>query len=271
VRVTALRTSDVLNAGWAETTVAPGATATVNVALGNAVYAFARMPLPAADGFVYKVECDGSIAAGGTSDNRLPSPYSTKSYAMTIDGIAPGCRRSLLLESNRQQVVAGPESDGQVTVTRKTFVPATGSFVRMVDSVTNPTAADIIVTMAVTATLSSSTSTRVVVAPAPSAPYAVTDGGGRPALAHVFGGGGALVSPSATHVASGDSQLSYRWTVTIPAGQTISVMHFSAQRDATDSAGAIAIAHALSTLDVSDALAGLTNEELARIINFRVP
>ena len=271
VRVTALRTSDVLNAGWAETTVAPGATVTVDVALGNAVYAFARMPLPAADGFIYKVECDGSIAAGGTSDNRLPSPYSAKSYAMTIDGVAPGCRRSLLLEDNRQQVVAGPESDGQVTVIRKTFVPAAGSFVRMVDSVTNPTGADITVTMVVTATLPSSTSTHVVVAPGPSTPYAVTDGGGKPALAHVFGGDSALVSPSATHVATGDSSLSYRWTVTIPAGQTISVMHFSAQRDVADSAGATATAQALSALTVPDALTGLTNEERARIINFRVP
>jgi len=270
VRVTALRTSDVLNAGAAETTLAPGATVTLDVALGNAVYAFARMPLPSADGFIYKVECDGSIAAGGTADGRLSSPYSAKSYAMSIDGVGPGCRRSLLLEDNRQEVVAGPESDGQVTVTRKTFVPAAGSFVRMIDSVTNPTAADITVTMVVTATLPSSTSTRVVVAPGPSTPYAVTDGGGKPALAHVFGDGKSLL-PSATHVAAGDSQLSYRWTVTIPAGQTISVMHFSAQRDVADSAGATAAAQALSALTVPDALAGLTNDERARIINFRVP
>jgi hypothetical protein len=190
---------------------------------------------------------------------------------MTIDGAAPVCRVSLLLEDNRQQVVAGPESDGRVTVTRKTFVPASGSFVRMVDSVTNPTASDVTITMLVTATLPSSTSTHVVVAPAAASPYAVTDGGGRPALAHVFGGNGAAVSPSAVHVADGDSRLSYGWTVTIPAGQTISVMHFSEQHDVSDSAGAAAAAQALSALTVPDALAGLTNEERARIINFRVP
>src|SRR6185503_15625130 len=112
----------------------------------------------------------------------------------------PVCRVSMLLEDNRQQVVAGPESDGRVTVTRKTFVPANGSFVRMVDSVTNPTASDVTITMLVTA-----------------------------ALPHVFGGSGAAVSPSAVHVADGDSRLSYGWTVTIPAGQTISVMQFSEQ------------------------------------------
>jgi hypothetical protein len=271
LRVTALRTSDLLNAGVAEATLVAGGTVAVNVTLGNAVYAPARMPLPAVGGFVYKVECDGSIAAGGTTDGRLPSPYSSKSYAMTIDGAAPVCRVSLLLEDNRQQVVAGPESDGRVTVTRKTFVPASGSFVRMVDSVTNPTASDVTITMLVTATLPSSTSTHVVVAPAAASPYAVTDGGGRPALAHVFGGNGAAVSPSAVHVADGDSRLSYGWTVTIPAGQTISVMHFSEQHDVSDSAGAAAAAQALSALTVPDALAGLTNEERARIINFRVP
>jgi len=271
LRVTALRTSDALNAGAAEAMLDPGGTATVDVVFGNAVYAFAKMALPAVDAFVYKVECDGSIAAGGTSDSRLPSPYSGKSYAMTIDGVAPGCRRSLLLENNRQQVVAGPESDGQVSVTRKTFVPAAGSFVRMLDSVTNPSGRDITVTMVVTATLSSSTSTRVVVAPGPSTPYAVTDGGAKPDLAHVFGGDGALVSPSATHAATGDSQLSYRWTAMIRAGETISVMHFSAQRDAADSAGATATAQDLSLLNVPNALDGLTNEERARIINFRVP
>jgi hypothetical protein len=271
LRVTALRTSDLLNAGAAEATLDAGGTVVVNVTLGNAVYAPARMPLPAASGFVYKVECDGSIAAGGTIDGRLPSPYSSKSYSMTIDGAAPGCRVSLLLEDNRQQVVAGPESDGRVRVTRKTFVPAAGSFVRMVDSVTNPTASDITITMLVAATLPSSTSTHVVVAPAAASPYAVTDGGGKPALAHVFGGNGAAVSPSSVHVADGDSRLSYGWTVTIPAGQTISVMHFSEQHDVSDSAGAAAAAQALSALTVPDALAGLTNEERARIINFRVP
>jgi len=271
LRVTALRTSDLLNAGVAEATLTAAGTVVVNVTLGNAVYAPARMPLPAVGGFVYKVECDGSIAAGGTTDGRLPSPYSSKSYAMTIDGVAPVCRVSLLLEDNRQQVVAGPESDGRVTVTRKTFVPANGSFVRMVDSVTNPTASDVTITMLVAATLPSSTSTHVVVAPTAASLYAVTDGGGKPALAHVFGGNGAAVSPSAVHVADGDSRLSYGWTVTIPAGQTISVMHFSEQHDLTDSAGAAAAAQALSALTVPDALAGLTNEERARIINFRVP
>ena len=272
LRVTALLTSDLLNAGVAEATLDAGGTVAVNVTLGNAVYAPARLPLPAVGGFVYKLECDGSIAAGGTTDGRLLSPYSSKSYAMTIDGAAPICRVSLLVDNNRQQAVAGPESDGRVTVTRKTFVPASGSFVRMVDSVTNPTASDVTVTMLVTATLPSSTSTRVVVAPTAASLYAVTDGGGKPALAHVFGGNGAAaVSPSTVHVADGDSRLSYGWTVTIPAGQTISLMHFSEQHDLTDSAGATEAAKALSALTVPDALAGLTSEERARIINFRVP
>jgi len=143
--------------------------------------------------------------------------------------------------------------------------------VRMLDSVTNPTASDVTVTMVVAATLPSSTSTHVVVAPGPSTPYAVTDGGAKPALAHVFGGAGAAVSPSAVHVVDGDPRLSYAWTVTIPPGQTISVMHFSAQRDVADRAGAAATADALSMLTDVNALAGLTNEERARIINFRVP
>jgi carboxypeptidase family protein len=269
-RMTALRTSDLTNAGYAEATIDSNVRATADITLGNAVYAFAQMVLPAADGFVYKVACDASLAAGGTADGRLASPYSTSSYAMTIDGTAPNCRRSLLLEQNRQQVVAGAASAGSLTVTRKTFVPAGGSFVRFLDSVTNPTASEMTIVVEVAATLTSSTATHVVVAPGPTTPYAVTDGGAKPSVAHVFGDGVAL-SPSDVHLANGDAHVSYRWRVTIPAGQTVSLMHFSAQRGAGDQAGAVDAATALSALRLADALTGLTAEERAAIINFRVP
>jgi len=259
------------NAGIVDATLTAEASVSADVTLGNATYAYAQKALQTADGFVYRMACDGSLSAGGTADGRLSSPYSTFSYAMTIEGVAPSCRVSQAIEGDGQQLVAGPESDGGLTVTRKTFVASGGSFVRFLDSVTNPGASALTITMDVHATVASATSTHVAVAPGPATPYAVTDGGGRPSLAHVFGGDAAPIAPSATHVVEGNSDVSYRWTVTIPAGQTISVMHFSAQRDAADRAGAIAAAQALSALTAPDALAGLTAEERARIINFRVP
>ena len=113
-----------------------------------------------------------------------------------------------------------------------------------------------------------------VAAPGANTFYAVTDAGGaagQPVLAHVFGGAAASVAPGATHFAAGDGHSSYRWTLTIPSGSTVSLLHFAVQREATDQTGALAAAQALSALADADALTGLSSDERARIVNFVVP
>ena len=92
----------------------------------------------------------------------------------------------------------------------------------------------------------------------------------RPALGHVFGGLGAPVPVSSIHLQRLVAPTYYRWTVTIPAGASVTVMHFVLQRNPTDTAGAAAQAQALVDLTDPNALAGMTAEEKLRVVNFKL-
>jgi len=59
--------------------------------------------------------------------------------------------------------------------------------------------------------------------------------------------------------------------VTVPAGQTVILMHFGVQRDVTDDAGAVAQAQALVNLTDPNALTGMSAAEQSEVINFVVP
>ena len=270
---------DGLQAGFAETVVPVNGTATLDITFGNAAYPYSGLTLAGSDGFLYRPNCELSLSSGGTVDGRLISPYSA-AYTLSVGGVGTPCRFAWLLDVGGRQLTMGPVMTGALSVTRKLFVPSSGGFARYVDALTNRTAAAVTVDVEVAADLASADGTRVVAAPQANTFYAVTDNGGapdqpvQPVLAHVFGGAGAnvaSVAPSATHFAAGDGHISYRWTLTIPAGSTVSLMHFAVQRDATDQSGALAAAQALGALADADALAGLSPEERARIVNFVVP
>jgi hypothetical protein len=91
-----------------------------------------------------------------------------------------------------------------------------------------------------------------------------------PALAHVFANTTALVPVEAVFFQRLDGTSYYRWTVTIPAGESVTLMHFAVQRDPTDTAGAEAQAQALVNLSDANALLGMTAQDKARVVNFKI-
>ena len=141
--------------------------------------------------------------------------------------------------------------------------------------------------VAVTGFLGSGADNRVYAAPvyvAPSSPantyYAVTDANllcCTPALGYVFAGTNAPAPPASTRVVAGekayvdDANISAKWNLTVPPGQTVSLMHFVIQRDSADAAGAKAQAEALANLTDPNALFGMTDAEKAQVINFQIP
>jgi hypothetical protein len=172
----------------------------------------------------------------------------------------------------------GPSTTSAITVSRKLFVPPGGRFLRSLEIVTNSSAADLVVTVQISGNLGpSAAGSRTGVAPSETGEtYAVTyyfdpSSSAIPALAHVFAGPGARGGVSSSYFVTGDDNISYAWTVTIPAGQTRSLMHFAVQRDPTDGAGAGAQAEALVSLSDPDALSGMIAEERAAVLNFNVP
>jgi hypothetical protein len=270
-RVTANDPADFYAVGIADGTVAPAEVTVIDVTLGSAV----RFPfdLDGEDGFRYDVGCTGELGEGGTSDGRLDPAYEG-AYELHVNGRSLGCAAAGLLEDDGREVVVGPFGLGSLNVTRKVFVPATGGFARYLELLSNPTSVPVTVAVQVNSELDSGSRTRVVVSPAATGDtFAVTDQGGfccDPALAHVFGGPGAL-AVSATQFEDGEDDIFYRWEVTVPPGETVILMHFAVQREVSDTAGAQAEAEALVALSDVDALAGMSTEERDQVANFVLP
>jgi hypothetical protein len=207
------------------------------------------------------------MLGGGTVDGRLNDTY------LGAYNLFPGCSAVGGLDATARELRLGPAFAGGLSYTRRVYVPASGKFARYLDILTNtsPVALGI---PSLSGSLGSQANTRVVVSPATTnRTYAVTDSGGRcceSTLAHVFAGAGAR-APATAEFSDGTDFAGYRWNYMIPPGQTVILMHFTAQRDSNNAAGAIAQAVALATLTDPDALSGMSTEERSRVINFNVP
>jgi len=167
----------------------------------------------------------------------------------------------------------GPAGLGGIQVNRKLYSPASGGFVRYLDELTNPTANNLTVTVKVESSLSSYP--RVFTSPSTTGgTFAVVDNNGAccmPVLGFVFAGPNASTPVTATHFVDQDATVSYTWNVTVPAGQTVILMHFGVLRDVTDDAGVVAQARALVNLTDPNALTGMSAAEQSEVINFVVP
>jgi hypothetical protein len=233
------------------------------------------------DGFVYDPGCFGELQRGGTSDGRLIDAYAWGGYGLRVNGSGPwGASAATLEMDGRQIVYSSAEMSGVVTA-RKLFVPAAGGFARYLDTFTNPSSVSVTVTVKIESSLGGVV--HLLVDPATTGnTYAVTRADAttvplvgnapaiRPALAHVFGGPGAATPVSDVRFQWLIGPSFYQWQVTIPAGESVTLMHFAIQRDPTDTAGAIAQAQALVNLTDPNALAGMTAEEKARVVNFKL-
>jgi large repetitive protein len=242
----------------------------INVLLGNAVQT-GRVDLDGGDGFRYSFDCLGQLVGGGTADGRLRSPYS---YAYAPPSLFP-CLGGATVTNAGRQLGFGPVSAGAIVVSRSVFVPTSGKFARYLETLGNPSATPATVTFNINGVLDSGGQSRLLVAPSANANrYAVTgtDGGCCfPVTAHVFAGAGGSVSANTPVFQDLRSQFGYGWTVTIPAGQSVSLLHFAVQRDSSDAGGAGSQAQALVSLSDPDALAGLGAADRAKIVNFNLP
>jgi hypothetical protein len=272
VRVSGFDPTNAGLPGFAAGTLTPGATATIDVTLGTAVpFTF---NLDGADGFRYDVGCRGELIDGGRADRALADAYDS-AYFLRVNGPISSCLNVGRLEDDGREIVVGPAGAGGLSAVRKVFVPSAGGFARYLEVLTNPTDAPVTAAVEVRSGLGSDSFTRIVVDPsATTSTFAVTDADGiccRPVLAHVFGGPSARLSVGATQFANGNDLILYRWNVTIPAGQTVILMHFAVQRPIGDTAGAQAQAEALVNLTDSNALVGMSPAERSQVINFNVP
>jgi hypothetical protein len=259
--------SGVLGISQITTTLADS-TLTLNLALGNAVRL--GYNLTGSDTSIYDVGCDGSLVDGGFSGR---GDAYDGAYYLNVNGTGFPCLTSAAATTSNglRELVLGPKALGDLTVTRRIFVPTEGGYARYVEVLSNTSNSDLTVPVNIYSNLGSDSSTRLVVAPsASSGRYAITmDNGYDPALGHVFASSGAAITGSQAFNAPSDS-VNYNWTITVPAGGTVSLMHFAIQRNTLDSASVQVQAEALSTMTQPGMFNGLTANDKSSIKNFSV-
>ncbi len=231
--------------------------------------------LIAGDGFRYDIDCRGRLISGGNGSG-LSFPYNS-AYRLRLNGQSTGCQSIIGLRESGRQAVIGPASSGgegpaALEVTRKIFVPESGRFARYLELLRNLTDEVQTITVRIDGTLYSGEGMLLPVTPAATASrYAVTAGldSSTVVVGHVFSGtGGQLPVVS---FEPDNSFFSYEWTVALPPHAAAAFLHFTAQRDGDDVAGADTQSVALSALTDPEALTGLDAFELGLIVNFVAP
>jgi hypothetical protein len=179
------------------------------------------------------------------------------------------------LEDGGQEIALRPLFDGQLQVGRKIYVSAVGSFARFLDTFINPTGDDVEARITIMTELGSEPETAVISTSTGDTIFSQdddfiitddVDGSGSPTVGLVFSGPGADIQPSFVFTnAPGGGIVSYTFETTISAGERVSLMHFATQT--LTQASAQATADMLVHLN-GDALDGLSDQELASILNF---
>ena len=225
------------------------------------------------DAFRYDVGCDGALIDGGTADRSLQDAYDG-AYYLAVNGQSFPCFSVGIDLTAGREVRIGPTALGPLVVTRRIFVPAAGGYVRFLDEVRNESDIEMTVPIDIAGYLGSSWQTRIVVDPsAVESRYAVTadslSAPDDPPLAHVFfDGDAASLAPSSTFFRDGYSWIDEHWGLTIPAGETRSLLTFAVQRPRDGTAAAQAQAESLSHKTEPEMLLGLSAPERARVRNF---
>jgi Carboxypeptidase regulatory-like domain/Polysaccharide lyase family 4, domain II len=253
----------------------------LNITMGSAIsfQRFGLIDLDGADGFRYDVSCDGQLNDGGTVNRQFDDAYDGM-YQLNLSGAAfvrqfP-CLNAATNDPSGRNLVLGPVIVHNLQVARKIYSPVAGGFARYLEVIQNPGQTSAVVSVTISGNLGSDNNTRIVVAPSQTNfTYAVTDQSGiccDPLLAHVFAGAtSTLAAPTVQFIQTNDNVF-YRWdNVTIPAGQTVILMHFAVQRPPSDLAGTKSQASGLVNLTDPNALSGMSTAEKAAVANFVIP
>ncbi len=262
--------------GAASGVLAGDGTVVLNVTRGSGVGCQQNLAGPA--GFRYDPGCAAELRTGGDVGGQTAAAYQS-AYRLRVNGATMGDQGAARAELSGRQFVYGPNPLANVLATRRVFVPASGRFARYLDTLENPGASAVQIEVQADSTLAGVV--RVVTpAAATGLTYAITDaepqtvaGGAvvRPTLAHVFAGPAAAVAAQSASFQRLSGGATVRWRLTIPAGGSVTLMHFAVQRAPGDGAGTEAVAQALAGLSDPEALEGMSAADRARVVNFLVP
>ena len=289
IRVAASPTDGSLDGGVVTGTLSQNITLQLNPVLGNAVSSFfqnATYNLTDANGFVFDLDCGGEPLYGG-------NPGANASYDAYSEGAFPSINYGqylpywciggdvATLSQAGREVQYGPRpmsgvnqgNDGGSVLQagRRVFVPQNGSFARYLEILTNPLSTPVTVTFEIDNFFRAFYDTLAADPALNGNTFSVLTASTEPTaetLGFAFGGGGSVQAN--TGLSLNVNTFPYSWTVTIPANQTVILMHFLIQRAPGDTAGATAQAQALVNLTDPNALVGMSAQDKAEVVNFNV-
>jgi hypothetical protein len=259
--------------------VSEGITTTIDVTLPYSV----DLPLDLFDGngFRWDIQTDGRIRYGTYNAYYYSSYGGLDLYRITLPDAYYddfNVYSDAIAEDQGRELTIGPHvfSGRDLEVSRKIFVPDDDAFARYLEMLENTGTSDMTVRIYIRTYLGSGGDTEIIHTSsgdrslAADDDYIITDdedGTGTPTMVHVFSGPDPEVEPSEmeSYLSSSYYRMGYYFDVTIPAGERRIVMHFASQNN--NRADAQASATALHCLQ-GRALAGLTPEEQADIVNF---
>jgi hypothetical protein len=181
----------------------------------------------------------------------------------------------MVLEADRE-IRLFPSQAGFAVATRRVFVPAAGGYARILDEVTNVSSGEITVRLEIALSFGSHDSTALAVSPAAvQNRYAVTfedaPGSTDPVLANVFYDKRSLQPRAGHRFRAGQRDSDAQVDADDTAGQTRSIMTFTAQRPPDGVSAAITQAESLAAKTDPNMLQGLSAQDRANVLNFTLP
>lgn len=175
-----------------------------------------------------------------------------------------------------RELTLGPVTMSSLRISRRVYLPSSGGYTRLLETLSNTTPGAITVSINIGGTYGE---------PHPLLPIAPTQNGGRFAVqasaqsglpiavgaaGYVFGGAGAP-GPTVVNFAAGQNTFGWRWNVTVPAGQQVSFLEFIVVHPASDENGVETEVNQLTNAAQSGMFDGLSPTDRSAIKNFSVP
>jgi hypothetical protein len=257
--------------GWTIGSLTASEPAALNVEIGSLVKLTPPYALDSSDAR-FSISCHGRVATGGQPDGNWFFAYAN-AFALTVDdAIAFPCVTAASFEDNRRELMLDGGTVNGLALSRKIYVPESCGYARFLEVLTNPGATARTVHVRIAGGLGRSANRpTLVVAPATTdRTYAVSHFNPSWSVGFVFAGQGNVVGVSdATFSTGTTSPFSYEWSVTVPPGQTVILMHFTLQ-EAAGAQQAGVRAQELMTLSRPGMFDGMTSTERAQVVNFRI-
>ncbi len=229
-----------------------------------------------------------TTSMGGTTMSTLNDAFDGYgSVAVSTDGggtwTSYNDNGSATLEDSGREAVFNTQTIGSLNVWRKVYVPSGDEFIRYTTFITNTGASTASVQMETLNNLGSDSNTIVRNSSSGDATVTTADSwatsmqnysgstSSDPRICHVFKGGSGTMGAtvSAMTFVDGDDNPTWTYSVDIPAGETVALIHFASGQESIAAADA-KCAELAAAGSSSAAFAAMTATEQAEVANFAV-